>query len=114
VPRVLFRGGRVFDGSGAPLRDADIVVEDGLIQDVGLGLDGDTVIDVARQAVLPGLFDCHVHVAISHVDAWRLAQTAVLVALGYVAEPHMLCGRPGTACLPRDRRLQGEDDDRSE
>jgi imidazolonepropionase-like amidohydrolase len=75
VPRVLFRGGRIFDGSGAPLRDADIVVEDGLIQDVGRGLDGDSVVDVAGQAVLPGLFDCHVHVATSHVDAWRLAQT---------------------------------------
>lgn len=75
MPRVLFRGGRVFDGTGAPPSEADIVVEDGLIHDVGLGLDGDTVVDVAGQAVLPGLFDCHVHVATSHIDAWRLANT---------------------------------------
>lgn len=75
MTRVLFRGGRLFDGNGAPLREADIVVEHGLIRDVGLGLDGDTEVDLAGQAVLPGLFDCHVHVAISHVDVWRIAQT---------------------------------------
>ena len=75
MARVIFRGGRVFDGTGAALRDADVVVEDGVIQEVGRGLDGDTEVDVSGQAVLPGLFDCHVHVTVSHVDLWRHAQT---------------------------------------
>jgi imidazolonepropionase-like amidohydrolase len=75
MARVLFRGGRLFDGSGAALREVDIAVEDGVIRDVGRGLDGDTDIDVSGQAVLPGLFDCHVHVCVSHVDLWRHAQT---------------------------------------
>jgi imidazolonepropionase-like amidohydrolase len=75
MTRTLFRGGRLFDGTGAPLRDADIVVEDGVIRDVGTGLDGDVAVEVAGRAVLPGLFDCHVHVALGHVDIWRHVQT---------------------------------------
>src|SRR6266540_1902136 len=39
--RTLFKGGRVFDGTGAPLAEAD---------------------------VLPGMFDCHVHVVVSTID----------------------------------------------
>ena len=43
--RVLFAGGRVFDGSGAAPAPADVLVIDGLIEEVGTGLDADTVID---------------------------------------------------------------------
>jgi len=75
MSRVLFRGGRLFDGTGAPVRDADVVVEDGVIVDVGPRLDGDSAIDVSGSTLLPGLFDCHVHVALSHVDIWRHTQT---------------------------------------
>lgn len=64
MSRTIFSGGRVFDGSAA-VADADIVVEDGRIVDVGPGLDGDEAIDLAGAAVLPGLFDCHTHVMIS-------------------------------------------------
>jgi imidazolonepropionase-like amidohydrolase len=71
--RTLFKDGRVFDGTDRLTR-ADIVVSDGLITDVGTDLDGDTVVDMAGRAVLPGLFDCHVHVCISHVDIGRLIQ----------------------------------------
>ena len=38
--RTLLRGGRVFDGTGAPPAEADQVAEDGRILDVGPGLDG--------------------------------------------------------------------------
>ncbi len=75
MPRLIFRGGMVLDGTGAQLGDADVVVEDGVISDVGRGLDGDREVDVSGRAILPGLFDCHVHVAISHVDMWRHMQT---------------------------------------
>jgi len=37
--RTLFRGGRIFDGSGAPLADGDLVIEDGRIVAVGSGLE---------------------------------------------------------------------------
>jgi imidazolonepropionase-like amidohydrolase len=68
MTRTLFHGGRVFDGTGAPLAVADIVIEDGRIVEVGLGLDGDEAVDCSGMAVLPGLFDCHVHLAMRYED----------------------------------------------
>ncbi len=75
MTRTVFRGGSVFDGSGADPRPADIVVEDGRIVDVGTGLDGDVAVELAGKTILPGLFDCHVHVVFSHVDLWRSVNT---------------------------------------
>ncbi|MBO0807929.1 MAG: amidohydrolase family protein [Actinobacteria bacterium] len=72
--RTVFAGGMVFDGTGAPPAPADIVVESGRVVDIGPGLDGDEVVDCAGQAVLPGLFDCHVHVTVSAPDLLALAQ----------------------------------------
>lgn len=73
--RTLLRGGRVFDGTGAALAEADVVVAEGRIVDVGPGLDGDDEVDVTGRVVLPGLFDCHTHVMLSHIDLWRVMQT---------------------------------------
>ena len=66
--RVLLQGGQVFDGTGSAPAQADVVVADGTIVDVGPGLDGDVVVDVTGMTVLPGFFDCHVHVTASGVD----------------------------------------------
>jgi imidazolonepropionase-like amidohydrolase len=74
MSRMDFLGGRVFDGTGTDPAPADVVVEDGRIVDVGSGLDGDESTDLAGRTILPGLFDCHTHVTISHVDLWRVAQ----------------------------------------
>jgi imidazolonepropionase-like amidohydrolase len=74
MTRTLFRGGRVFDGTGAPLAEADVVVEAGRILEVGPGLDGDEAVDASGCALLPGLFDCHVHVMISRIDFLELVQ----------------------------------------
>lgn len=68
MTRTVFRGGRVFDGSGSPLADADIAIEDGRIVEVGPGLDGDDAVECAGKALLPGLFDCHIHVASRYED----------------------------------------------
>jgi imidazolonepropionase-like amidohydrolase len=73
--RTVFAGGRVFDGTGAPIAEADVAVSDGVIAEVGVGLDGDELVDVSELTLLPGLFDCHVHVLLGHVDIWRLLQT---------------------------------------
>src|SRR5918994_1816370 len=75
MTRVLFTGGQVLDGTGADVRDADVVVEDGRIVDIGAGLDGDESVDVAGRTILPGLFDCHTHVVVSSIDTMRLLQT---------------------------------------
>jgi imidazolonepropionase-like amidohydrolase len=72
--RTVFAGGRVFDGTGAAVAEADVAVVDGRIAEVGVGLDGDEQVDVGGSTLLPGLFDTHVHVMIGHVDAWRLMQ----------------------------------------
>jgi len=68
MTRTVFHGGRVFDGTGAALADADVAIEDGRIVEVGPGLDGDDGVDCAGKAVLPGLFDCHVHLAFRYED----------------------------------------------
>jgi imidazolonepropionase-like amidohydrolase len=68
VARIVLHGGRVFDGSGADPADADVVLEDGRIVEVGPGLDGDGGVDVTGRTLLPGLFDCHVHLAFRYED----------------------------------------------
>ncbi len=72
MSRQLFTNAVVFDGTGAPPAQGQVLVEDGRILDVGSGLDGDEQIDLGGRALLPGLFDTHVHVTISHVDEWVL------------------------------------------
>lgn len=64
--RFLLRGGYLIDGTGAdPRRDCSLLVEAGRIVEVQAGHGGrvgDTpVVDVEGRAVIPGLFNCHVH-----------------------------------------------------
>src|SRR5580704_9834502 len=66
--RTVLSGGRIFDGSGSPIADGDLVIEDGQIVEIGAGLDGDEQVDVSGCTLMPGLFDCHVHVTSSGVD----------------------------------------------
>jgi imidazolonepropionase-like amidohydrolase len=68
VTRTVFHGGKVFDGTGAALADADVAIEDGKVVEVGSRLDGDDGVDCAGKAILPGLFDCHVHVTGRYED----------------------------------------------
>jgi imidazolonepropionase-like amidohydrolase len=75
MTRSLFTGGMVLDGTGAHPAAADVVVEDGLIVDIGPDLDGDDAVDVTGRTILPGLFDCHTHVVVSSIDTMRLLQT---------------------------------------
>jgi len=88
MARIVFSGGRVFDGTGADPYPADVAIEDDRIVAVGPSLDGDRVIDVVGRTLLPGLFDCHVHVALSHVDVWQLAQQPFSYQF-YVAEANL-------------------------
>ncbi len=90
MSRIVFRGGRVFDGSGAPLADGDVAIEEGRIADVGPGLDGDEAVECAGKALLPGLFDCHVHVAFRHEDLDELAVLHRPFSYGFFAIPETL------------------------
>ena len=86
--RTLYRGGTVFDGTGAAPSAADVVVEDGRIVDVGPGLDGDDAVDLDGLYVLPGMIDCHVHVMIDHIDLLRHLETPFSYQF-YVAERNL-------------------------
>ena len=74
MTRVVLRGGRVFDGTGADPAPADVAIDGGRIVGLGTGLDGDEDVDVRDRTIMPGLFDCHTHVTISNVDLWGAAQ----------------------------------------
>jgi imidazolonepropionase-like amidohydrolase len=75
MTRTVLHGGRIFDGTGSPIANGDVVIEDGLIADVGVGLDGDEQIEVSGATLLPGLFDCHVHVTMSGISLMRALQS---------------------------------------
>ena len=79
--RTVYAGGQVFDGTGAPPAAADVVVEDGRFVDIGPGLDGDEGVDCAGTTVLPGLFDCHVHVMFTGVDLLDAADAVLATVL---------------------------------
>ena len=74
MARTVLSGGRVFDGTGSAIADADVVISDGKIIDVGIELDGDEQVDIRGLTVLPGFFDCHVHVMVSGIDLVRRLQ----------------------------------------
>lgn len=77
MARTLFTGGSVFDGTGSAPAPGDVVVEDSTIVHVGAAGtgDGDTSVDLDGRTLMPGLFDCHVHVMASGMDILRDLQT---------------------------------------
>lgn len=68
MTRLVMSGGRVFDGTGIDPEQADVVIEEGRIVEIGSALDGDRSIDVAGKTILPGFIDCHVHIGFRDVD----------------------------------------------
>jgi imidazolonepropionase-like amidohydrolase len=69
MSRVVFAGGQVFDGTGSDPGPADVAIQGGRIVEVGIGLDGDELVDCSGRFVLPGMFDCHVHMMDSTLSA---------------------------------------------
>jgi N-acyl-D-amino-acid deacylase len=61
--RRLIRGGDVLDGTGAPRRRADVLIEDDRIAAVGPGLpaEADETVDATGLCVAPGFIDIHTH-----------------------------------------------------
>jgi imidazolonepropionase-like amidohydrolase len=73
----VFTNGLVFDGSGSPAVQGEVVVEGDRIAEVRTGYhpdlhDGATVVDIAGHTVLPGLIESHAHLtfpsAVGHID----------------------------------------------
>lgn len=62
----LIRNATVFDGNGAELSNADVLMRDGRIVAVGqnLSAEGATVIDGTGKFVTPGIIDAHSHLGV--------------------------------------------------
>jgi imidazolonepropionase-like amidohydrolase len=72
----VLKGGRLIDGTGAgPVADATVVVRDRRIEAIttsGGDWPGDAeIIDVSGMTILPGLIDCHDHMAMHGYDLGR-------------------------------------------
>jgi imidazolonepropionase-like amidohydrolase len=63
--RTVLSGGQVFDPISGAIAPGDVLIEGDRIVEVGSGLDGDISVDCAGLTLLPGLFDCHVHMTFS-------------------------------------------------
>ncbi|MEE9299016.1 MAG: amidohydrolase family protein [Acidimicrobiia bacterium] len=74
MTRTVFANGKIFDGTGSPLAVGDVAVAGGRIVEVGSDLDGDEAVDLGGRALLPGFYDCHVHVMFDNVDIWGIMQ----------------------------------------
>jgi imidazolonepropionase-like amidohydrolase len=81
----VLRRATLLDGSGAPpVTDATIVVQDGRIESISTGATGPwpsshEVVDASGLTVLPGLIDCHDHLAFHGYELasrWGLAEPA--------------------------------------
>src|SRR6266516_4663276 len=105
VTRLLFAGGRLFEETGADPGSADVVVDDGRFAAVGSGLDGDEVVDCTGATLLPGLFDCHVHVVVSSVDPMRNAQTPFSYPFYQAIGKLSQTGGHGDGWMPSGREL---------
>ena len=85
------------------LNDQTIIIKNGKIQEVGSNLkykSTDTVIDLSKSWVLPGLMDCHVHITFnfpygnpSYVEVYTTESTALRALRGaHVAEQFLMSG----------------------
>jgi N-acyl-D-amino-acid deacylase len=61
VSTTVIRGGLVADGTGEPLRRADVAIENGRIAAIGEELHGDRVFEASGAVVAPGFIDLHTH-----------------------------------------------------
>jgi imidazolonepropionase-like amidohydrolase len=91
------RAGKLVDpDSGKVLADQVIIIRDAKIERVGKGIEiaaGATVVDLSKMTVLPGLIDCHTHLADGAHDGEPMGQfkkTAAQVALESVPNARVM------------------------
>ena len=83
---LLIHGGTVIDGTGAPGRRADVLIEAGRIKRIGridpASVDAERVIDAGGKVVTPGFIDAHSHGDPDHSGANFLAMGVTTQCLG--------------------------------
>jgi N-acyl-D-aspartate/D-glutamate deacylase len=57
----IIKGGKVVDGSGLPMRIADVGIKDGVITDIGRLSGTKETVDADGLVVMPGIVDVHTH-----------------------------------------------------
>lgn len=98
---LLITGGRVADGTGAPLRPADVGVMDGrvvLLPPAAPQVAAGAVVDAAGLVVAPGFIDVHTHSDAATLFGAEFAELAAApVRMGVTAE---VCGNCGSSLFP--------------
>jgi N-acyl-D-amino-acid deacylase len=61
MSEIVIRGGTVIDGTGTPGVLADVAIDGGRITAIGVGLEGDRILDATGHVVAPGFIDIHTH-----------------------------------------------------
>ncbi|MDX1532138.1 MAG: amidohydrolase [Rhodothermales bacterium] len=86
---LLIRNATVLTVTDGTLEGHDVLVRDGVIAEIGEGLDaprGVEVLDATGQYLMPGIVDAHSHIGISSVNEWTNPVTAE-VWVGDVLDP---------------------------
>ena len=86
----LIQGATVLTVTNGTLEDADILIRDGQIAEIGSDLNapsGVETVDASGQFVMPGIIDAHAHIAISSVNEASAPVTAE-VGVGDVLDPY--------------------------
>lgn len=93
---LLLKGGRIADGTGAPLYQADVLLKDGKIAEIGKDIpcNAGQVLDVSGLVVAPGFIDTHSH---SDLDVLLRPQVLPKIMQGITTE---LLGQDGISMAP--------------
>ena len=86
--RTVLRGATVVDGRSPGPAQADVVIADGRVVDVGRGLDGDDAVDLTGRWLFPGFIDCHSHVMVSSINMLTVVNTPFSLQF-YLAEQNL-------------------------
>jgi dihydroorotase len=103
---LLLRGGRVIDPATRRDGSADVLLEDGVVREIGTGLkarEGAAVLDAAGLLVFPGFIDLHAHLREPGREYAETIATGLAAAAagGYTA----VCAMPNTSPVVDNRAI---------